>query len=249
MYGFNSCKKDTTPLPDMGYNYFPNDVGRYVVYDVDSLVYNDANLNPNTHLAPVDTFRFQIKEKITSVFSDNLNRPTLRLERFVKIYSDTLSYNQMPWKFRNVWTENRTTSTAEKVEENVRYIKLAFPVKENQTWNGNAQNYNQEMNYYYAFYDQRIKVGGVFYDSALQVIQYDDGGGIFTERQLYTEKYARNVGMIYKQEINVFSQPFAGWNNLTYGSDSVITFFAKPLMQRITGGTQCTMTINTYGVE
>ena len=41
--GFWSCKKDKTVTPDAGYNYFPNQVGRYVVYDVDSLYYDQNN--------------------------------------------------------------------------------------------------------------------------------------------------------------------------------------------------------------
>ena len=249
--GFYSCKKNKEAPLDLGYDYFPNKAGFYVVYDVDSLVYNNANLNPHTHLASVDTFRFQLKEKIESIYNDNLNRPTIRLERYIKFYNDTMPYSQMQWTFRNVWAENRTATTAEKVEENTRYVKLAFPVKDNQTWNGNAQNTQPAMNYTYAYYDLPIKIRTTSFDSVLQVTQFDDGGTISIQRQLYIEKYARNVGLVYKQIIDVQSQPYVGWDTLPYAQylDSTQTFINTPILQRITGGLQFTMTVNSYGTE
>ena len=46
----------------------------------------------------------------------------------------------MPWILGDVWTQKRTTNTAERVEENVRFIKMEFPVKDGGTWQGNAYN-------------------------------------------------------------------------------------------------------------
>ncbi|MGQ0828630.1 MAG: hypothetical protein ACT4ON_09570 [Bacteroidota bacterium] len=233
--GFFSCKKDKAATPDMGYNYFPSETGTYVVYNVDSFYYNDFNV-PTT----IDTFRFQLKEKIQSLYYDNENRLTIRLERYIKNYSSTVPYSQMPWILKNVWSENKTATNAEKVEENVRYVKLKFPVKENQKWNGNIQNTLPEWNYSYAFFDLSRTIGGIKFDSVLQVDQYDDGSKNLVERRLYVEKYARNVGMVYKQVIDVESQP---------GANPPPNFFLIPIMQRVTSGVQYTMTINSYGVE
>ena len=107
LFVFYSCKKDKNPPPDMGYNYFPNIVGEYVVYDVDSIYYNSANINSNTHKASDTTYLFQIKEKVQSIYLDNQNRPTMRLERYVKYHNDTIPYSNMQWTIRNVWAENR----------------------------------------------------------------------------------------------------------------------------------------------
>ncbi len=77
---FFSCKKDveTVPSPDMGYNYFPEDIGSYVIYEVDSIAYDDKSHAP-------DTTRYLLKEVIASSFIDNSGRPTLRIERFKKM--------------------------------------------------------------------------------------------------------------------------------------------------------------------
>lgn len=242
--GFYSCKKDKDTPPDMGYDYFPNTQGKYVIYDVDSIYYNSDSINSNTHLAPATEYKFQIKEKVQSIFMDNQNRPTMRLERYVKYHNDTIPYAQMDWTIRNVWAENRTATTAEKVEENIRYIKLAFPVTATQNWNGNAQNTLDALTYYYAYFDQQGTIGASNFDSTLQVTQFDDGGIVLTQRQLYIEKYARNVGMVFKQIIDIGSQPVSTW-----GSDSLAHFFSIPILQRINSGTQYTMTVNSYGTE
>jgi hypothetical protein len=231
--GSSSCKKDKAIAPDMGYNYFPNQVGRYVVYDVDSFFYDDFNKK-------TDTFKFQLKEKIESIFTDNQNRPTIRLERYKKNYSATVPYSSMSWVLKDVWAENRTANTSEKVEENVRYIKLHFPVKENQKWNGNSQNTLAAWDYDYAFFDQARTIGNIKFDSVLQVTQFDDKLQNLIEHKYYIEKYARNIGLIYKQVIDVESQP---------PSPAPPNFFSVPIMQRVTSGVQYTMTVNSYGTE
>ena len=237
-----SCKKDNDAVPNMGYRYFPDNVGRYVVYDVDSTFYDDNAMNTFTHISPAVNYKFQIKEKIESISTDNLNRPTIRLERYVKYYNDTLAYNFMPWTFRNVWTENKTATTAEKVEENIRYTKLAFPVKESQVWNGNAQNINAAQNYSYAYFDQPLQMGIFAFDSVLQVTQKDESTLINKHYEI--EKYACNAGMIFKQSINVGFQPNALWNDSTTNY-----YFSLPILQHVTSGSQCTMTVAYYGTE
>jgi flagellar hook protein FlgE len=234
---FFSCKKDVSTL-DMGYAYFPDQVGHYVIYDVDSTYYDDF-YSP----VKIKKIKFQVKEKIQSVFTDNQNRPTLRLERYVKPYDSLVPYSAMAWTLRDVWMENKTTTTAEKVEENVRFVRLVFPVKNNQTWNANAQNSNEERDFSYEFVDMPLSVGKISFAQVLET-RYDDGGGILTSREYRTEKYAREVGMIYRQEIVVESQPKSGATTL-----ELQTFYAKPIMERITSGFQYTMTINSYGTE
>src|SRR4051812_33418664 len=165
---FYSCKKDKEQeVVDMGYSYFPDQAGNYTVYDIDSFYYNDFTDH-------IDTFKFQLKEKIESVFQDNENRPTLRLERYVRFYDKLKPYPTIPWKLRNIWKANRTATTAEKVEENVRFTKLTFPVSNKSPWNGNVQNTEPSQNYTYFFVDLPKTIGNLTFDSVLQVNQQDE---------------------------------------------------------------------------
>lgn len=243
--GSFSCKKDKDEAPDMGYNYFPNQVGKYVIYDVDSFYYDDF-FSP----VKIDTTRFQLKEKIQSTYLDNQNRTTLRLERYVRYYNPLVPYSSLPWVLRDVWAANRTATTAEKVEENDRYIKLAFPVKLEKEWNGNAQNVYGEQTYFFEFVNVARTIGGTTFDSVLQVNQKDESSLIGV--QYYIEKYAKRTGMVYKQVIDIQSQPNPNWYNTAlfpFGMDSVSLFLGKPIMTRVTSGFQYTYTYNSSGTE
>ena len=235
--GIISCKKDKDPVPDLGYNYFPNKVGTYVIYDVDSIYYDDFNNKK-------DTFKFQLKHKIESIFTDNQGRPTQRIERSVKKYNATIPYSAMNWILKDVWSANVSSTSAEQVEENVRFVKLAFPVKETQKWNGNAQNTLPVWNYSYTFFDLTRTYANRVFDSVLEVNQYDDKNIVLTQRQLYVERYARNIGLIYKRVIEVQSQP-----DPLFTPFQLQAFFGKPILQRVTSGFQYTYTINSYGTE
>jgi hypothetical protein len=230
----SSCKKEKQEAFDMGYSYFPEQAGNYIVYDVDSFYYNDFSDH-------IDTFKFQLKEKVESIFPDNQNRPTMRLERYVRFYDKLKPYTTIPWKLRNVWIANRTATTAEKVEENVRYTKLTFPVSTTSAWNGNMQNTDPALNYSYFFVDVPRTIGTFAFDSVLQVNQQDETNLI--SKKYYIEKYARHVGLAYKQVIDVQSQPDGVPDSL------LPIWIATPIMQRVDAGIQYIMTINSYGHE
>ena len=233
-FGIFSCKKDKTILPDMGYAYFPDYTGKSIIYDVDSFYYNDFTKH-------IDTFKFQLREKFESAFLDNQNRRTMRIERHIKNYNPQVPYASLPWVFKNIHVANRTGTTAETVEENIRYIKLAFPVKEVQSWNGNAQNTFAPCSYRYDFFNVPRTIGNIYFDSVLQVNQYNEGTLI--SKKLYIERYARHIGLVYKQVIDIESQPHGIPDSL------ISAWLGIPIMQRVTSGIQYTMTINHLGAE
>jgi hypothetical protein len=237
-FTFYSCKKDDGSVPDMGYSYFPTQVGTYVIYDVDSTYYDDFYVP-----VKATNYKFLLKEKIESVFMDNQNRPTLRLERYVKYYDSLVPYSSQSWILRDVWAANLNNTTAEKVEENVRYTRLIFPVRQGKVWDGNVQNIYDERDFSYVFVDAAFTVGKFNFKKVLETL-YDDGGSILTSREYHTEKYAQDVGMVYRQEIVVQSQPKSGATTL-----ELQTFYATPIMQRITSGYQYSMTVRSYGKE
>ena len=219
-----SCHRDEGPAPDLGYGYFPDAVGKYVIYDVDSFVQDDP--------AGIDTvYKMQVKEMVESIYNDNQNRPTMRIERYKKFYNPSVPYSAMNWTFKDVWSANVTKTTAEKVEEGVRFVKLIFPVKESATWNGNAQNTLGQQDYKYIDVDMFTTVGASSFDSTLTVLQTDKENLI--EKQYYQEMYARNTWMIYKKIIDVKSKTITGAN----------------IMNRITSGLICTMVYNSSGYQ
>lgn len=189
---FSSCKKETGDPVDMGYKYFPENTGHWVIYNVDSISYNDFTGN-------VDIFHFQIKESVESVFTDNSGRTSQRIERYIR-YADTAA-----WTIRDVWYQTLTPSCAERVEENIRLIKLIFPVAEYHEWDGNTFNMLGEQTYKYQDVHTPQTINNIYLDSTVTVLQ----------KSLYTlisedfqqEVYAAHIGMVYKKCVALEKQP------------------------------------------
>lgn len=190
-----SCKKKKEPVKqDLGEAYYPPTVGRYVVYNVDSTVYDELFFKPTYS-------KYQIKEKIEEEFTDNQGRPALKLIRYIKKFDSVIPYSAMPWTIKDVWQVNVTSKNVEIVEENIRFVKLIFPVKENGTWNGNVTNTMDEWQYKYSYMNNTETIGGINFEKVALVTQKDFPTLI--SRQYYVEKYAKDVGLVYREIIDI----------------------------------------------
>jgi len=184
---FYSCKKEVE-IVNLHYDYFPIKTGTWVAYNVDSIAHNDFTLT-------VDTFNFQVKEIIESQFLDNEGRPTQRIERYYRNNADS------SWTLRNVWVANRTERDAEKVEDNIRYIKLIFPVVKNAKWNGNSANTLDEVRYEYKNIHSAYTLNSMNFDSCL-VVQHENELSLFSDK-FSEEVYANHIGNIYRKYVNL----------------------------------------------
>jgi hypothetical protein len=206
---FQSCKKEESALDisKLQYDYYPTEIGTYVIYDVDSTTYNDF-YSPIL----VTNSRFQIKEKIESEFEDNLGRPSLRIERYIR------NNESETWKLLNVWYATRTERALERVEDNLRFIKFTFPPAQGQTWNGNTYIdqsilpvlFKEDWNYEMTDVNKSITLAGQNYDSTVTVIQknYIDNDLRYSviEKVYAKEIYGKGIGMIYKELWNLQRQ-------------------------------------------
>ena len=107
-----------------------------------------------------------------------------------------------------MWFQTRTVARAERVEENFRIISLIFPVKEEQVWNGNALNVNAEQEFEITEADVTETINGNTIDSVAKVLQQSQQNII--ENRFRTEWYARNIGLVYKEIIDLDLQKDAG---------------------------------------
>jgi len=217
------CKKDEQPVNDLGYGYFPTAIGRWVIYEVDSTVYDDFQND-------TDVYRYQVKEFLESSFMDNEGRPSIRVERYKRWYNPNLPYDSIPWYLSRVWAFTKTNIGAEKLEENQRFIRLVFGVSEGKTWDGNAYNTIGQWMYKYTAVDVPYSINSFSFDSTLVVEQKKEVNWL--NHREYTERYARNVGLIEKSIIDV-------------SDDSV--FVGIPVLNRINSGVVCTIKLVDYG--
>jgi len=216
-----SCKKKSSDKPFLGFGYFPVEKGNFIIYQLDSFYYNDFT-------GGIDTFRFEVKEKISDVFLDAENRNTARIERFYR------KSNSDEWVIQDVWTANLTPSTAEKTEENQRFVKLTFPLKSNSVWDGNRFNTQGNQNYKVEKIHQSMTLNSIPFDSVAMILQKADSNLI--RKDWSREIYANKIGLVYKRFISVEDR------------DSIVDY-TKPLNQRVDFGFDYTYTYLSHGKD
>lgn len=189
----SGCNKTETGEISYNYEYFPYQVGHYVAYDVDSIAYSYSN--PKYFR---DTVHYQLKEEITDTFYDNENQLSYRLE---------LSRRNSAadgWSIWKVWYVKPTATNIQKIEDDVRFIKLVFPPHENETWNGNlyvptSDDYAIYRNWTYTAtaVHQPYSLNGFNFDSTITVTEVNEEDVI--TKTLRREVYAKHVGLIYQE--------------------------------------------------
>ena len=225
-----SCKKEIESPPDVGYDYAPVNIGKYVVYDVDSTVYDDFALD-TTYT------KYRIKEKLEEIYVDNQGRQAIKLVRYIKMYDSLISYDNIAWTVKDVWNYTKTNTSLEVVEEDVRFTKLSFPIKIDATWNGNALNTIGEWNYTYDYINQSETINGVHFENVLLVVQKNDKNNAI-HREYFIEKYAKDVGLVYREIKDLESNTIKVQNGIII-----------PVEQRIEKGVIYKLTYITHGIE
>jgi hypothetical protein len=201
------CSKTEKPDWDAHYRYFPMNEGHWVIYEVDSVVYNKLQ-------DTVIHFSYFVRETITSEFADLAGEKWRRVEH--EISQDAM----VSWVKTAASARKISKRTAVTLEDNLRVIRLIFPCKKFIYWNGNAMiNYEDPFNcqflgdwqfqYKELFVPQTIS--GITFDSVAMVQQVADSGLIC--KSLVNEMYAPDIGLIYKHierltTQNTASDPF-----------------------------------------
>lgn len=201
-----SCTKKSDLTLDYGYEYFPLEVGKYWVYNIDSTIYirhPDGSIIPEVRSS-------QLKEQIVGSHIDGSGNEVYKIERFDR------ANPSLPWTIRDVWVSHIENNQAHRVEENYRFIKMIFPIKENGIpWDGNAfidklttisvGGETLQPFEYWAYEYQEVDlsryVGGFDFDSTLTVLQVDEDNHI--KRRYSKEVYAKGVGLVEK-EMKIF---------------------------------------------
>lgn len=227
-----ACKKKAPEdPPDVGYDYAPTTLGKYVIYDVDSTVFDDFKMDTTY-------FKYRIKEKLEEDLIDNEGRPAIKLVRYIKLFNPLVSYDNIAWTIKDVWMFTKTKTTLEVVEEDVRFTKLIFPVKEDAFWNGNAHNTIGDWEYGYNYINRKEVINGTMFDNVLYVEQKDDNSKNAIRRQYFIEKYAKGVGLVHREIKDLYS------NTIKVLNGAVV-----PVEQRIEKGVIYKLTYVTHGIE
>lgn len=178
---FLACKKNQNEDIIYGYQYFPSDSGRYVIYDVVDILHDDLS-------AVHDTSTYQIMEVVGEEDVD------LEGETFNKLYRYKRDADTLSWALKDVWTFKKTGRNVEVVEENQRVIRMAFSISYDQYWDCNALNNFDAQQCYYADIYQEKTINNLFYDSTVVVER--ENFTSFIEYQRAFDVYAANIGRV-----------------------------------------------------
>lgn len=190
---FASCEKSEYKAEEVfvGNNYFPLKIENSITYKVTEIVIDQ----PSDFY---DTSVYYIKEVVAEFFIDKQNDTAYRIERF-KANSLSGDFN-----IHNVWSAKILDDNAQKKEENVRYVKIRFPVDEDLSWDGNLYNNKSNLNYTITSLNNPQNINSFAFDSTLTVMHKNSISLI--NKDLAYEVYAYNIGLVYKQDISLNSQ-------------------------------------------
>jgi hypothetical protein len=205
-----SCKKTEDPfkIDDYGYEYFPLTVGKFIEYEVDSMVYS---LLTDSLIVESKTY---VREEVIDTLFDNLGNTLYKIERFERKDSTA------PWQVEKVLTQSINENRAFRTEDNLRFIPLVFPIRENKSWDGNVfidefrtiSVNGEPIDMFKEWNSHRMRnteepdsVGIFNFDETLTVTASNSSDNpLFTRR--WTEKYALNIGLVYRELFMLDSQ-------------------------------------------
>jgi hypothetical protein len=211
IFFINACKKSTEEFQSATINdYSPLQVGKYITYRLDSLVYTNFGINSEVRT-------YQVKYTVDALITDNIGRPAFRIIRYIR---KTPAATFMP---DATFMATNTGSGLEFVENNHRFIKLRTPIRDFYTWKGNSfidtYSINSEVKYLdnweytYDSVNVASTVGAFTLDSTLKVDQRNEVIGNPNDPNSYSEinygmeKYAKGIGMVYRRFFHSEYQP------------------------------------------
>lgn len=195
-----ACNREIEEYPlTYGYDYFPFEEGYWRTYEVDSFLYS------RFFSQGIDTVKAEMREVFGEPFIDNEGRSALTILRYVR-------YDNTPWSqiTPKVWYAVKDSQKCERVEGDLRFINLVFPIQENRSWNGNAYidldqtNYNMYKNWNYVYgapntaYSYNLTDGSTRnFSETVRVGQIDEENLI--DKKYSYEIYAQNAGLVYRE--------------------------------------------------
>ncbi|WP_207515485.1 hypothetical protein [Longitalea luteola] len=207
----SGCEKKTDDIvSDPVEAFLPMQTGKYVIYLLDSTRFVNFGQKDTT-------VTYFAKDTVEGPATDNLGRAGWRVVRYLR---DTASGHEADWNAVLTYQVIPGQQKIEVKEGNFRYIKLAIPVKDGFSWRGNGyipsnpygelfefSNDEDIQTWDYTYQDVGVaaQFGNKNYDSTITVVQIADSTnlpletGIPASKTYWVEKYAKNIGLVYKE--------------------------------------------------
>lgn len=217
----SGCERETEEFKSEALQeYMPLVVGKYITYRIDSTVFTNLGRNEEIH-------KYQVKHQVDAQVTDNLGRASFRIIRYLRDSAGT-----QPWVPNGTYFITPLTDQIETIEDNLRFIKLHLPIRENFKWKGNRHlssdpfnslynlSNDDNMNDWesvYARFSSLVQIGGQAINNVYTVSQIDEAlnapvtdPNSYGARTLSREQYAKNIGLVTRDFILWEYQPNTG---------------------------------------
>ncbi len=228
---FAACKKESeklqiTPISD----YAPLAVGKYVTYNLDSLVYLNFGATQAHHF-------YEVKYLTADSLKDLLGRKAFRIVRYIRTLPNGIFTPD------NTFVAVNTGTNFEFTENNLRYLKLTLPIINDRKWKGNSAidvtsvgsdlQYLADWDYTYTEVNQPKKVGTFNIANTITVKEIDESVNLpvipagqpnqtnIASRDYSQEIYAKDIGLVQRDFIHFeYQLAFPGY--IGYGVKMVM---------------------------
>ncbi|HTO14397.1 MAG TPA: hypothetical protein VLZ83_01440 [Edaphocola sp.] len=201
---FASCTKQTEePKTD---DYFPLEIGKYILYDVDSITYDD-------HSRTTYHNNYQMRYEVVDTFRDNEGRLSYAIDVLQRVTSNDTFVG------RDVIHVTHTGARLEWTQTNAKIIKMVFPIgASTPSWDGLTfveprepamAEYNTSVfpwEFKYSKIGESFDPGNNYFEETVTVTGIDEktnepGDSVYADRNFYQEIYAKGYGMVFKERI------------------------------------------------
>lgn len=212
-----SSKKEVLDA-DTAPEFLPLEVGKYITYRVDSLVFTQFQRVTEIH-------RYQVKHVVDAEFTDNSGHKSFRIYRYRRNADGSGD-----WDVDGTYQATTFNDRVEVSEDNLRFIKLKSVLKEGDSWKGNSylpsnpyepfgfkfsiDNDMANWDYTYDLFEPVSMYEDQTYNDVYTVTSQDKAENypsntdtVYAARTLSVEKYSKNIGLVYRNQIMVEHQP------------------------------------------
>jgi hypothetical protein len=204
------------PLSD----YLSPSIGKYIIYQLDSTVFTGFGRSEEVH-------HYQEKQEVAAQLTDNLGRTTYRIDRSIRDSAGTEG-----WKVFGSLYITPLEKTVEVIENNLRTVRLALPVKQGFTWKGNeylpfapygsVYDFRSDTNFDPSDWDftydavgESLSLNGQTIDNVITVNQIDEettgnDDVLLTGKTFSEDKYAKGIGLVYQELVMWERDPNVG---------------------------------------
>lgn len=204
-----SCDEKEEFTSDKASDFVSMTPGKYITYRIDSLVFTNFGRTIETH-------RYQVKDQVDALITDNLGRPSYRVYRYLR---DSLGLTA--WQPIGAFYVTPLSDQIEVIEDNFRFIKLHMPMRDGFSWKGNRYIPNepyypsypfnndvsiQDWNFYYDGGSSTFSYRSNNYTDVYTVEEQNDVTNVpitlptsYASRSRAIEKYSKNIGLVYRE--------------------------------------------------